>query len=208
MGALVTLSGCGRHTVAQPIKAVNVALIDITIPREYYNIKGATVNVKDAEGWKAIAFPAGFYESLSSVGMVLQKLLGEVFTVRVDEEKRIFVLRASSTRCKLVIPQYLANVLKLPTQIRGEVSSSSPVTLLTSCVYVMSDVIVQQTFNATTKPILRICDIRGSSLATRVYIPLTSRYVDTIGIWMLDDNFDYMIFLNGKPTFTLQFKCT
>ena len=206
METFVTLTAAGRFQLARPLQPNYVALVDVILPNEYYNIHESKLLLKAEKGWNTKVFPGGNYKSLFEAGRTLQDVLGSLYQVEVDNVRSRLMLQGSGDRVNLKLSPHLASVFKLPVSVRANAVSHSPVDLNIYCMYVTADFVSPQPFNDGSMKVLAVVNPQDVKIAYPIFVELNKDIIDNIELSLVDPSGNIVQFLSGTPKFVLCFR--
>lgn len=207
MERFVTLTTAGRFQLARPLHPKYVALVDVILPSEYYNIHESKLLLKAENGWNTKVFPGGNYKSLFEAGRTLQELLGTLYKVEVDNVRSRLMLQGSAgDRINLKLSPHLASVFKLPVSIRASAVSHLPVDLTIYCMYVTADFVSPQLFNDGSLKVLAVVNPKDVKITHPIFVELNKDIIDNIELSLVDPSGNVIQFLSGTPKFVLCFR--
>lgn len=213
MEKVVTISNVGVTYLANEIniKDCEVAVTRFILPLRYYNVKESKVIFKHGEANLTKTFPAGYYPNLEAIVTTFEYLISKdekVVLFDNDEESQRLTISVGNSRSSIVLSPYLAQLLHLPTRIRGTVTSTSPVRLMEQRFYLQADFVTHTLVNGGSKQLLYVAHDESYSEYVKqpVYIPVCKDALSSLTISLTNDKNENVKFLCGSPLVQLTFR--
>ena len=202
-----------------------VALVEISYPRTWYNVAGDTCKVYyrrgDDEQMKSVKIPAGYYETAEEILYELRKTLPPSIMADVHfyikSLSRKFVINCGNG-ASIKFNETLARMLGFEESklIRKDTYGTFPVDIHRGfyTFYAYSDIVSSQYVGDTMAPLLRTVEVDHSSVGGMAcksytsphYVPVKLRDIETIRIDLRLDSGQLMPFESGQVICKVHFR--